>query len=198
MFGILVAAVAACGGCRVTPRSNAAVPLPTSLPGTEGLCDPYFEQSVDALVAPPESWEPQPLKKSALHTHQIWVSPTSRTAYGVIHFRLPFPVGYDPVLWYFMREMRRTQGKAELLAKQWDPNQRMMRFVAEGGRYAIRTNLSLRGLGGWIVYAATLRNESVDPDELDLAERAREHTIVGVDSSSSDRGTETAWARSGS
>jgi hypothetical protein len=52
----------------------------------------------------------------------------------VIHFGLPWPVGHELVLWYFMREMRRHEGEAELEWKQWDPNRRVLRFVGEGAR----------------------------------------------------------------
>ena len=41
----------------------------------------------------PDGWTAEPLKKSGRHSHQIWLSPTGETAYGVIHFSLPLPVG---------------------------------------------------------------------------------------------------------
>ena len=166
-------------GCATPRYKSVATTLPTTLPETTGLAAPEYVSAIGATVAPPGGWTPDPLKLSARHAHQVWIAPSGRTAYGVIHFSLPFPVGYDPVLWYFMREMRRVEGEGSLLSKQWDPNLRGMRFVAQGGRYTIRPSLLLRGFKGWAIYAGTLNDQPIEPAELDLAERARERTITG-------------------
>ena len=105
-----------------------------------------------------------------------WLSPTGRTAYGVIHFSLPLPVGHELALWGFLREMRRSEGEAQLLSKGWDANSGLMRFVAQGGLYLVRSNLFVTGRQGWVCYAGTLKKEPIEPDELALAEIAREHT----------------------
>jgi hypothetical protein len=168
------------GGCAAEPRyKNASTTLPTTLPETTGLAAPEYLDVLGATVVAPVGWTREPLKTSSRHAHQVWLSPSGRTAYGVIHFSLPVPLGYDPVLWYFMREMRRVEREAELLSKQWDPNLRGLRFVAQGGRYTIRPNLLLRGFKGWAIYAGTLTHQPIDPAELDLAERARERTMTG-------------------
>ena len=46
----------------------------------------------------------QPLKQSDRHTHEVWLSPTGKTAYGVIHFKLPLPVGVNLVYWEFCED----------------------------------------------------------------------------------------------
>jgi hypothetical protein len=78
-----------------------------------------------------------------------------------------------------MNEMRRTEGEATLLSKQWDQSLPGLRFVAQGGRYVVRTNLTVRGFHGWACYAGTLRDDPIVPDELAQAEEAREHTTFG-------------------
>jgi hypothetical protein len=98
----------------------------------------------------------------------------------VIRFSLPLPVGPDLALGGFLREMRNTEGDATLLSRQSDPELPGVRFVAEGGQYVIRTNLLTRGWRGWAIYAGTFRDKPVMPDELKLAEAAREHTVPGV------------------
>jgi hypothetical protein len=146
--------------------------------------DPLLERvpnrDVQALVAPPRGWAPDPPKLTRGHQHQTWISPSGRTAYGVIHFVLPLPVGHDLTLWGFLREMKRTEGESILVSKKWDENLRAVRFVADGGKYRVRTSLFLRGWEGWMVYAGTLRSEPVEQNELALAERAREHTALGL------------------
>jgi hypothetical protein len=43
----------------------------------------------------------------------------------------------------------------------------------------VRTNLFVDGFTGWAVYAGTLRAFPINQAELELAERAREDTVVG-------------------
>jgi hypothetical protein len=132
------------------------------------------------MVDPPDGWQPQPLKQTSRHAHQVWLSPTGRTAYGVIHFRLPLPLSADFVLPFFISEMRRTQGDASLISKTGDPQLPGVRFIAEGGAYHIRVNLLTSGREGWAVYAGTLRGRPEDANELQTAETSREHTQIGI------------------
>lgn len=174
LFATLLVAIA---GCRAQPKpAAAAATVPTT-----GLSALQPVESVDARCTPPIGWRVEPLKSSARHRHQVWLSPTGKTAYGVIHFTLPFPLGSDLVLWAFLREMRKSEGEAVLLHKVRDPELPGIRFVAEGGLYRMRANLQVRGSQAWAVYAGTLRRETILPDELDLAERAREQTQIGLD-----------------
>ena len=122
-----------------------------------------------------------PLKQTKNHAHQAWISPSGHTAYGVIRFSRPLPMSPDTVLWFFLREMRISEGEAWLISKRRDPQLKGLRFSAEGGRYALRANLTTRGLGGWAVYAGTRRDREILPSELSLAELAREKTETGVD-----------------
>jgi hypothetical protein len=161
------------GGCRSTRKVSVAAHPTTS------LADAGYIESLMAKCNPPPGWLPQPLKQSGRHTHQVWLSPSKQTAYGVIHFSLPLPVSTDLALWGFLREMKRTEGESRLIEKQWDANLDGLRFVAEGGLYTIRTNLLVRGFDGWAVYAGTLRDGEQIPAEIALAVEAREHTEVG-------------------
>jgi hypothetical protein len=162
-------------GCAHTTR-NLSTRAPLSV---EGLSAPAFVDTVDAVAAPPIGWQRDPLRKSAKHTHEVWIAPSGSTCYGVMHFSLPLPVGQDLVLWGFLREMERKQGEAKLLSSKKDPQLPGTRFVAEGGKYLIRVNLLTKGWEGWAVYAGTLRDQPVQQKELDLAERAREYTVTG-------------------
>ena len=146
-----------------------------------GLTTPEPLQSVEAVVAPPVGWKPDPLKASDRHNHQVWISPSGNTAYGVIRFKMPLPVGAELALRHgFLPEMKRSEGEARLLSSERDPSLPGVRFVAEGGLYRLRTNMITRGWRGWAVYAGTIRKAEIVPDELALAELAREHTIVGL------------------
>lgn len=165
----------ALAGC----QSSARPMVPTTGPSMTGLSNPLLVDPVDAMCTPPLGWKADPLKHSGRHDHQVWLSPTGHTAYGVIHFSLPLPVNADFVLPFFLREMKKSEGEAILLSKETDPALPGVKFVAEGGLYKMRSNLIVRGWQGWAIYAGTLRKEAINPAELDLAERARDHTRIG-------------------
>jgi len=159
-------------GCHPPRKSiTSAALLPT-------LSAPVVWPGLNARVVPPIGWRADPIKSSGSHQHQVWVSPSGSTAYGVIRFNLPLPVGADLVLWGFLREMRKSEGSAELISKAPDPDLPGLRFIAKGGRYTVRTNLTTRGFTGWAVYAGTLTNQSINQEELAIAEAARERTVV--------------------
>ena len=175
---LVLLAVFAMDGCAPRPAPQ-GVALPTTRPGELG--DRTIVASVNAACFPPLDWTMDPLKQTKNHVHQVWVSPTGNTAYGVIRFSLPLPVGPETVLWFFLREMRASEGAARLISKRRDPQLNGLRFVAEGGQYDVRANLTTRGLRGWAVYAGTRRDREILPKELFLAELAREKTETGVD-----------------
>jgi len=180
----LLLAASMLGGCgsnaqRAGDAQLASTTIQPSL-SELGLNDATPRTDVEAAVAPPLGWTPQPTKTSGKHAHQIWLSPTSNTAYGVIRFSMPLPLGNETALWGFLREMKRSEGEARLISKQRDSDLKALRFVAEGGFYTVRANIMTRGTRGWAVYAGTKRGQPVVPDELELAERARDHTTPGT------------------
>jgi hypothetical protein len=181
--------VAAGAGCQSSARdpvhANARVAPEHDLacrPMNSRFCRACRSRSCstsEAAVVPPVGWQKEPLKTSDRHKHQVWLSPSGNTAYGVIRFTMPLPVGPDLALRHgILPEMRRTEGEATLISSQRDDRLPGLRFVAEGGKYRLRTNLMTRGWKGWAVYAGTLRENDVNPAELELAELARERTEI--------------------
>jgi hypothetical protein len=162
------------GGCHHYYRPRAMQPL------LAGLNPPAPLEIVQAMVAPPVGWEPQPLKFSDRHTHQIWLSPTGDTAYGAIRFRLPWPVGPRLLLSRFLAEMRRVEGGADLLSREDDPELPGIRFVAESPIHKVRVNLMTHGFRGWAFYAGTIAGKADNLPELEVAERAREASSPGL------------------
>src|SRR5581483_935550 len=92
-------------GC--SHRIPSTQPLQTATTRSSEL---RYVESVDAYAAVPAGWHADPLKVSATHKHQVWLSPTGHTAYGIIHFTLPLPVGHDLALWGFLENMKRSEG----------------------------------------------------------------------------------------
>src|SRR3954469_22315269 len=102
-------------------------------PATKVTADPdyasQYVETVDATASIPVGWRAEPLKSSATHAHQVWLSPSGHTAYGIIRFKLPIPVGRDLALFGFLQNMKMSEGEANLISKEWDPNKKTLRFV---------------------------------------------------------------------
>jgi len=185
---LVIGLVALIGGCAAGPdgrQAAARVPADRLAPVDRRIFDslstPEPLETVEAVVVPPVGWIAQPLKHSSRHDHQIWLSPSGHTAYGVIRFKLPLPLSPEAVLQMgFLPEMKRTEGEATLLSSERDPSLPGLRFVARGGLHVVRTNLVTRGFKGWAIYAGTNVDQPEVPDEIALAELAREQTSVGL------------------
>ena len=189
---LIVVAVVSAGGCADTqPVYPTSYIQPATQPAlTAGLHPPQAMKTLHTLSPVPEGWKADPAKHSSDHDHQAWLSPTGRTAYGVITFHSwLLPLASDRmVLDKFLQNMKKSEGEAKLLAMKQDPTMRGLRFVAEGGLYTVRGNLVTEGSRGWVIYAGTLRQHPVEEDELKLAERAREQTVLGLARPTDSRG----------
>ena len=153
---------------------------PTTRPAAAGLTPLRPIETVDAWCDPPTGWRREPLRKDAQHEHEIWISPSEDTAYGVVVIYLPLPVGSDLILWGFLNHLRQKEHEATLISKQHDDALPGMRFVAESAKYRLRVNLIVHGWRAWAVYAGTLKSKPLNARELALAEQAREQTRVGL------------------
>ncbi len=173
---LLVAALTGCASEYKQP-----LPPPASQPIADGLVLPTFVAVLDAYAVPPLGWTLDNEGGDDRSHHRTWVSPTGKTAYGVVFFKLPIPVGHELALEYgFLPEMKKNAGEANLIAKQWDEQIEGLRFEVEGGPYYLRTSFFVRGLQGWAIYAGTRRDQPIEPAELKLAEVAREKTVVNA------------------
>jgi hypothetical protein len=146
-----------------------------------GLSDPYPIPQVDAVVAPPAGWRADSIIAESDNTHQVFVSPTGDTAYGIIHFKMPLPV---PASWTypsFLSNMKERAGEATVIVPaQKDDTLPGLRFTVDSGDYRMRINLICKGLRGWSVYAGSLRARPENVREIELAERARDATVTGL------------------
>ena len=162
-------------GARLSASDASSAVSDTALSDAVGMAE------LEAVVVPPAGWRPDPIKRSRNHAHQAWISPSGNTAYGVIRINLPLPfLGPDVILPRFINQMRETEGEARLLSRRSDGDLPGIRFVAEGGQYRLRANLMTRGFRAWTVYAGSLRAKPEVPEELQLAEAAREETRIGT------------------
>lgn len=124
---MVTALTGGCGSARpervgtVSDSRTSVAGLPSTRPttvGADGLDRPVLVESIEALVPTPTGWIAQPLKQGSNHKHQIWISPSDHTAFGVLFVSLPFPaalvpLGYrvDRVLDGFLGEMKKREGR---------------------------------------------------------------------------------------
>jgi hypothetical protein len=150
---------------------------------TNGLSNPTPFEPADAVVVPPVGWVADELKSDHRYAHQVWKSPSGSTCYGIIHFGLPLPVPASFVIKSYLEEMKQSEGQADVQGQmQNDDALPGIRFTVDCGDYRMRTNFICKGFGGWAVYVGTLRDRPEVPAEIELAERAREKTKIGLPS----------------
>ena len=167
-----------------------------------GLLPVEWVSVVEAATPIPAGWRAEPLKVQPRSRHQVWISPSGSTAFGVLnvqHFLLPLASDHR-ILDEFLKGMKQSEGEANLLqgpVKDEDLGGGLggLRFVAEGGRYKVRAHLVSRGTRAWIVYAGTERGKPFDPEELSRAEEARDRTVVGITEAPKSPDGEIAEAR---
>jgi hypothetical protein len=92
---------------------------------------------------------------------------------------MPIPASEDLALWGFLREMKRSEGAADLKFKQELPDHRGLQFEAVGKLYHVRGILRVSGWTGWVTYAGTRVGQTFDLKELAKAEEARDSTVFG-------------------
>ena len=165
-------------GCRMMRAADQFESVTVPAAFQQGMTRPHEVPELDALCGPPKGWAEQALERDPKHTQQVWISPSGRTAYGVVRFNLPLPATDRIALWGFMQEMKRREGQAKLISKKPLPDGTA--FVADGAKYRIRGTIVTRGLRGWVAYAGTLRHQPVEVDELELAVQARDNTAPGL------------------
>ena len=131
-------------------------------------------------VSPPLGWKMKINSSDERAEHVVWNSPGGNTAFGVIYFKLPFPVGHDLAFeWGFLPEARKREGSAEVLEKYWDPSIEGLRFTVKTPRYTVEAKFFVRGSRGWAAYSGTKTTQPVNQDELRQARQAREDADFG-------------------
>jgi hypothetical protein len=180
---IILALIALVAGCQSKysnlPVYQAPPPTTQAAAAQATLAAPTPNQDLSAIVAPPTGWTPAPIEKETDHAHQTWISPSQKTAYGVIYFGLPLPMPANWLLGPFVNEMRKREGKADVVGTPFkDDALPGVRLVVETKQYKMRINLIVRGFSAWAIYAGTVRDQAEEPRELRQAERARDTTKV--------------------
>lgn len=137
-------------------------------------------KSFSVFASPPAGWTMKANTADPRAEHIVWTGPSGNTAFGVIFFRLPWPIGHDLTVRYgVLPEARRREGTAELLAKQWDPEIEGLRFTIRTPKYTAETKMFVRGTRGWAAYSGFQTTRPVNQEELEQAARAREDAEFG-------------------
>ncbi|HEY0009293.1 MAG TPA: hypothetical protein VGB55_11255 [Tepidisphaeraceae bacterium] len=170
LFAFIVLGI--CGGCASKEKGSARAT------GASPAATQPYHPTLQMNFTPPPGWEMETPREGKQSTTLVWKSPTGQTAFGAIRFTLPLPVGHEWALWGFLQNMKKSEGRADLIEKRWDASLGALRFIAEGGRYQVRANLFVQGTRGWAVFAGTLAGQPVNETELRQAEATRDATAV--------------------
>ncbi|MEM8874613.1 MAG: hypothetical protein AAGD32_10175 [Planctomycetota bacterium] len=150
---------------------------------TQTAAGQYID-NLEAVATPPVGWALDDVKTGDNYIHYVWLSPTGKTAYGIVRFTPPIYVwanefGHNAAFNFgFKPAMKDDQGYVKVLDKSWDGEARMLVFEVEGGTYTTRNHFRVRGRRGWTVYAGTFTGETPIAEELALAIEARNATTV--------------------
>lgn len=127
-------------------------------------------------VSAPKTWEAMPLVKTPLYTHQQWRSPSRLTGMGVVHAKLPLPLGRKMVVWLAKKEYTKRANDGRVIA-EWEDDVGRTWFEAQNDKYHVRGYVQVEGFGVWFVYYGHKTATAPDPAEISLAARSVE-TIV--------------------
>lgn len=175
----LAPALVGAAGCAGPLNRGPTADAPVALAPAIDLLPPEYVPDLRATVRPPAGWAKQPAEASLNSTTQLWLSPGGETAFGVIAFWLPLPVGTDAVVPVYLGEMRRRDGRADVVSRTDDDALGAVRVVADSDTFRTRTTILVRGLRGWAVWAGTLQSRPVNEATLAAAEAARESVRLG-------------------
>lgn len=174
---VFLALVIASSGCAKKYKRPPRTPgTATAASATSPATRPVLEfEKFFAEIDPPADWRYEVTSLSDRHEHVTWIGPGNNTACGILYFRLPWPVGTELAFRYgFLEEMRRKEGVATVLFKQWDDEKECLRFTVDSKQFHTEGNFFVRGWEGWMIYAGTRLGEPVNEAEFETARRVRE------------------------
>jgi hypothetical protein len=171
---VLVAGGTGCGSAQ--PVSVRRLIHHQAMIDFSGLKSVEHFEVVKAQGAPPAAWKPLALKRHSMYTDMQWRSPSSTTAVGVAHVRMPLPLGARALLWFAKNQYAKQSDDGRMLG-QWVDELGRSWFEAQTNKYHVRGFIVTKGFEAWIVYTGRKTTVPTDVLEISLAARAME-TIV--------------------
>ena len=165
------------GGCQAKTKVRERRMMETILSiDFTGLKPAETIEPLHVSVSAPKTWEAMPLVKTPLYSHQQWRSPSRLTGMGIVHARLPLPLGRKMVIWLAKKEYTKRANDGRVIA-EWDDDVGRTWFEAENNKYHVRGYVQVEGFAVWFVYYGHKTATAPDPAEISLAARSVE-TIV--------------------
>ncbi|MGB7156836.1 MAG: hypothetical protein WBD40_02145 [Tepidisphaeraceae bacterium] len=174
---LLVALLAVGSGCQsAQPVSVRRLISHQAMIDFSGLRSVEQFDGVKAQGAPPMSWKPLAVKRGPLYTDMQWKSPSSATAVGVAHVRMPLPFNARALLWFAKGHYAKESEDGRILG-QWVDEMGRSWFEAENNKYHVRGFIVTRGFEAWIIYSGYKMTEPIDMFELALGARSLETMV---------------------
>ena len=144
-----------------------------------GLKEPERVDAVKVNVAPPESWTPLSLKKTALFTDMHWKSPSGVSGVGVAYLRLPIPLSPKMLLWFAKSQYNGKSPDGGRMIGEWVDDFGRHWFEGSNEKYHARGFVIVHGREAWIVYCGYKTIQPPNAAELSLAAKCLD-TIVPI------------------
>ena len=177
LAAVFVAVFAFVSGCQMNaPASKALLTEYREKVDESGLALPMAVDPLKVNVAYPAGWQPLPLQKNALYSHQQWRSPTKRTGVGVTYVRMPLPLSTKTLVWFAMNEAGKKTNNGRII-RQWHDDLGREWFEAENDKYHMTGYVMTRGFDAWINYCGYRMTEQMEPLEIQLGNKALD-TVV--------------------
>jgi hypothetical protein len=142
--------------------------------GSNGMNEVESIEPLKVTLTPPGTWNALPLKKTSLYSHKQWRSPSRHTGVGVVYIRLPLPLPMSTLVWFAKQEYTKKENDGRLIG-QWTDNLGRQWFEAENNKYHVKGYAVMNGLDAWIVYSGYRTNETLEPEQVELANRAMDN-----------------------
>ncbi len=143
-----------------------------------GLSNVRTLDSLNMTGAIPQGWDPLPVKKSALYSHQQWRNTSVTTGIGVAYIHTPLPLPASAILWFAKNEYTKREKDGKTLA-QWTDAQGREWFEAENEKFHVRGYAVSHGFDSWIVYCGYKRAHPPTAWDMSLAARSMETMTPG-------------------
>jgi hypothetical protein len=145
--------VAALAGCQIQGVSAVQLEMHQAMINRSGLSALHVIDKLRVSCAPPEQWNPLPLKSNWIYSHQQWRSPDRHVGMGVAYMHTPILFSPQTLIWFAKAQYANTDDGTGRLIGQWTDSLGRCWFEAENNMYHVRGYAMTHGYDAWIVYS---------------------------------------------
>lgn len=131
---------------------------------------------VEATVAPPDGWFRRPTQRQTFAAHVQYRSPDQRVRVGVVRLSLPLPLNAEQIVWMAQRGYQSKRGQPKM-GERWTDEEGRHWMTGGDDTWDAEGYVVVKGLRGWVVYRAWMKDPPPEERLLDAAARAVRTTV---------------------